>query len=142
MNAASPRTGLSSLPVQAQASIAAAIGQNQRTSHANWQGCVWQFQNPVSRPPSPHAGSDAKHAARGQRRGRPHGDLVIDIRTGETSSRVRPRGVFTERYEVVALPGVERPTALRFRNDEVQRIISVGAWARTGEGEQQSAANH
>jgi hypothetical protein len=42
---------------------------------------------------------------------------------------------------VVALPGVGRPMALGFRNDEVQRMISVGAWATMGEGETQSAQN-
>jgi hypothetical protein len=31
--------------------------------------------------------------------------------------------------------------ALGFRNDEVQRMISVGSWATVGEGEKQSAIN-
>jgi hypothetical protein len=44
-------------------------------------------------------------------------------------------GVVTELYDVVALPGAGRPMALGFRNDEVQRMISVGSWTTAGEGE-------
>ena len=60
---------------------------------------------------------------------------MIDIRTGDTLHWVRLSGVVTELYDVVALPGVVRPMALGFRNDEVQRTISVGPWATVGEGE-------
>jgi len=61
------------------------------------------------------------------------GVLVIDLRTGDTVHWVRLSGVIAELYDVVALPGVERPMALGFRNDEVQRMISVGPWATMGE---------
>jgi uncharacterized protein (TIGR03032 family) len=60
------------------------------------------------------------------------GILVIDLRTGDTPHWVRLSGVVTELYDVVALPGVVRPMALGFRNDEVQRMISVGSWATGG----------
>jgi uncharacterized protein (TIGR03032 family) len=60
------------------------------------------------------------------------GILVIDLRTGDTPHWVRLSGVVTELYDMVALPGVERPMALGFRNDEVQRMISVGSWATGG----------
>ena len=68
------------------------------------------------------------------------GILVIDLRTGDTSHWVRLSGVVTELYDVVALPRVVRPMALGFRNDEVQRMISVGSWA-TGGKEWPSALN-
>jgi hypothetical protein len=42
---------------------------------------------------------------------------------------------------VVALPGVVRPMALGFRNDEVQHMISVGGWATAGAGERESVIN-
>ncbi len=57
------------------------------------------------------------------------GLLAIDLRTGDTVHWVRLSSVVAELYDVVALPGVERPMALGFRNDEVQRMISVGNWA-------------
>jgi hypothetical protein len=60
--------------------------------------------------------------------------LVIDLRTGDTPHWVRLSGVVTELYDVVALPGVGRPMALGFRNDEVQRMISVGSSAAVEEG--------
>ena len=65
---------------------------------------------------------------------------MIDLRTGDTSHWVRLSGVVTELYDVVALPRVVRPMALGFRNDEVQRMISVGSWA-TGGKEWPSALN-
>ena len=58
------------------------------------------------------------------------GILVIDLRTGDTPHWVRLSGVVTELYDVVALPGAERPMALGFRNDEVQRMITVGGGLR------------
>jgi uncharacterized protein (TIGR03032 family) len=54
------------------------------------------------------------------------GILVIDLRTGDTVHWVRLSGVVTELYDVVALPGVGRPMALGFWNDEVRCMITVG----------------
>ncbi|MGH8576455.1 MAG: hypothetical protein ACREXJ_05980, partial [Gammaproteobacteria bacterium] len=65
----------------------------------------------------------------------------IDLRTGDTVHWVRLSSVVAELYDVVALPGVERPMALGFRNDEVQRMISVGPRATVGEGDKPSAHN-
>ena len=51
---------------------------------------------------------------------------VIDLRTGDTAHWVRLDGPVTELYDVVALPGVVRPWALGFKNDEIERLLSVG----------------
>jgi uncharacterized protein (TIGR03032 family) len=51
---------------------------------------------------------------------------VIDLRTGDTVHWVRLDGPVTELYDVAVLPGVVRPWALGFKNDEVERLLSVG----------------
>ena len=70
-------------------------------------------------------------------------EAFYKIRAGQGAEEhwVRLSGVVTELYDVVALPGVVRPMALGFRNDEVQRMISVGSWATVGEEKTQSALN-
>ncbi len=45
---------------------------------------------------------------------------VIDLRTGDVAHWVRVEGVVQELYDVVALPGVVRPTALGFKTDEIR----------------------
>jgi len=51
---------------------------------------------------------------------------VIDLKGGDVVHSLRIEGVVSELYDVVVLPGVRRPTALGFRNDEIRRVISVG----------------
>jgi hypothetical protein len=41
-----PPPGLSSLPIQAQASISAALGRDQRAYHAKREGRAWRLENP------------------------------------------------------------------------------------------------
>ncbi len=41
-----PPAGLSSLPIQAQASISAALGRDQRAYHAKREGRAWRLENP------------------------------------------------------------------------------------------------
>jgi uncharacterized protein (TIGR03032 family) len=53
--------------------------------------------------------------------------LVIDMRTGDTVHWVRFNGVVQELYDVVAIPGVRRPSAIGFRSDEIRRVLTVGA---------------
>ncbi len=53
--------------------------------------------------------------------------LVIDLRTGDTVHWVRFTGVVQELYDVAAIPGVRRPSAIGFRSDEIRRVITVGA---------------
>lgn len=57
----------------------------------------------------------------------PHcGLLVIDLRSGDVVHSLRLEGVVLELYDVVALPGVRRPMAIGFKNDEIRRLITVG----------------
>ena len=54
------------------------------------------------------------------------GLFVVDLRTGEAPHWVRMEGIVTELYDVTALPGVRRPMAVGFVNDEIRRMISIG----------------
>jgi uncharacterized protein (TIGR03032 family) len=54
------------------------------------------------------------------------GLVVIDTRTGDLVHWLRIGGVVQELYDVVALMGVRRPSALGFKTDEVRRVLSVG----------------
>lgn len=51
---------------------------------------------------------------------------VIDMRTGDTVHWLRIEGVVKELYDVVALPGVRRPMAIGFKNDEIRTTLSIG----------------
>ena len=51
---------------------------------------------------------------------------VIDLKRGDVVHSLRIEGVVSELYDVVALPGVRRPTALGFKTDEIRRVISIG----------------
>jgi uncharacterized protein (TIGR03032 family) len=55
------------------------------------------------------------------------GLVVIDTRSGDLVHWLRIGGVINELYDVIALPGVRRPSALGFQTDEVRRVLSVGA---------------
>ncbi len=54
------------------------------------------------------------------------GLLVIDTESGDILHWLRIEGVVEELYDVIALPGVERPMALGFQSDEIHRIITIG----------------
>jgi len=61
-----------------------------------------------------------------QRQAEPRcGLLVIDLRSGDTVHWLRLEGVVQELYDVVALPGVRRPSALGLKTDEIRRTLSV-----------------
>jgi uncharacterized protein (TIGR03032 family) len=50
---------------------------------------------------------------------------VIDLRSGDIVHSLRISGIVEELYDVVVMPGVIRPMALGFVNDEIRRMITV-----------------
>jgi uncharacterized protein (TIGR03032 family) len=54
------------------------------------------------------------------------GIQVIDLRTGDAVHWLRFEGIVSELYDVIPLPGVQRPMALGFKTDEIRRVISIG----------------
>jgi uncharacterized protein (TIGR03032 family) len=55
------------------------------------------------------------------------GLAVIDLATGDMTGWVRIEGVVRELYDVAALPGIARPSAIGFRTDEIRHLISIEA---------------
>lgn len=55
------------------------------------------------------------------------GLYVIDLRTGDIVHWLRIEGFVSELYDVIALPGVVRPSMIGFRSDEIRRTISIEA---------------
>lgn len=53
------------------------------------------------------------------------GLYVIDLKTGDVADWLRLEGFVSELYDVVALPGVVRPSMIGFRSDEIRRTISI-----------------
>ena len=53
------------------------------------------------------------------------GLAVIDLSTGDMTAWVRIEGVVRELYDVAALPGIRRPSAIGFKTDEVKHVISI-----------------
>lgn len=53
------------------------------------------------------------------------GLLVVDTVTGDVAGWVRIEGVVKELYDVAAVPGMRNPSALGFKTDEIQRVITV-----------------
>lgn len=53
------------------------------------------------------------------------GIYVIDTRTGDVVHWLRIEGVVTELYDVLALPNIERPSMIGFRNQEIRRVVSI-----------------
>jgi uncharacterized protein (TIGR03032 family) len=51
---------------------------------------------------------------------------VIDLKTGDVVHGLRISGMVEELYDVVMLPGVQRPMALGFKSDEIRHVITVG----------------
>jgi len=54
------------------------------------------------------------------------GLYVIDLKTGSTPHWLNIEGVVSELYDVITLPGVQRPSMIGFRNDQIRRIITLG----------------
>ena len=53
------------------------------------------------------------------------GLIVVDITSGDTVAWLRIEGIVDELYDVVALPSIQRPSALGFKTDEIERFISI-----------------
>ncbi len=53
------------------------------------------------------------------------GLMVIDLNTGKLAHWVDLKGVVIELYDVQSLPGVVRPQALGFKNDEINRVVAI-----------------
>lgn len=53
------------------------------------------------------------------------GLIAIDLTTGDTVAWVRMEGVVRELYDVAFLPGVRQPSAIGFKTDEINRLISI-----------------
>jgi hypothetical protein len=52
---------------------------------------------------------------------------IIDTKTGDIAHWLRIEGVVTELYDVIALPGIKRPSMIGFRSQEVRRMVSIEA---------------
>jgi uncharacterized protein (TIGR03032 family) len=53
------------------------------------------------------------------------GVAIFDLASGDMAHWVRIEGVVRELYDVAVLPGLQRPSAIGFRTDEVKRVISI-----------------
>jgi uncharacterized protein (TIGR03032 family) len=53
------------------------------------------------------------------------GLAIVDLASGDMVHWVRIEGLVRELYDVAALPGVRRPSAIGFKTDEVNRMISI-----------------
>lgn len=53
------------------------------------------------------------------------GVYVVDTRSGDVVHWLRIEGVVNELYDVVALPGIKRPSMIGFRSQEIRRVVSV-----------------
>ncbi len=54
------------------------------------------------------------------------GVAVIDLRSGDLVHWLRVEGIIEELYDVVTLPGVERPMAIGVVSSEIQRMLTPG----------------
>jgi uncharacterized protein (TIGR03032 family) len=54
------------------------------------------------------------------------GLLVINLKSGDVAHWLRVDGMVRELYDVAVLPQVDRPMALGFKTDEIQRTIAIG----------------
>lgn len=50
---------------------------------------------------------------------------VINLNTGDVVHELRIEGVVQELYDVCVLPGVKRPMAIGFANEEIRRVLSL-----------------
>jgi len=49
---------------------------------------------------------------------------IVDLKSGDAVHWLRIDGVVEELYDVVVLPGVQRPMALGFKTDEIRRVLT------------------
>ena len=54
-----------------------------------------------------------------------YGLMVIDLATGATLHWLKIEGIVHELYDVVALPGIQRPMALGLKTDEIRRLLTI-----------------
>ncbi|MEM9006910.1 MAG: DUF4915 domain-containing protein, partial [Cyanobacteria bacterium P01_F01_bin.86] len=52
------------------------------------------------------------------------GLMVINLNTGQVIHWLRIEGVVEELFDVVVLPGVQRPQSLGFQSDEIERLVT------------------
>ena len=50
---------------------------------------------------------------------------VIDTRTGALTDWIRIKGIITELFDVAVMPGVARPRAIGFKDDEINRVLHL-----------------
>ena len=50
--------------------------------------------------------------------------MVIDLITGNAAHWLDLEGAIKELFDVVVLPGVQKPIALGFKTDEIERVIT------------------
>ncbi len=53
------------------------------------------------------------------------GLMVIDLKTGAIVEWLRLEGTISELYDLQVLPGVQRPMALGFKNDDISRLLTL-----------------
>jgi uncharacterized protein (TIGR03032 family) len=53
------------------------------------------------------------------------GLAIVDLAGGSLAHWLRIEGVVSELYDVAALPGARRPSAIGFKTDEVRRLVSI-----------------
>lgn len=53
------------------------------------------------------------------------GLAIISLTSGDMTHWVRIEGVVRELYDVAVLPGVRRPSAIGFKTDEIDRVLSI-----------------
>lgn len=53
------------------------------------------------------------------------GLMVINLKTGDIAHSATISGIIEEIYDVVALPGIVRPTLLGFKQDTIRRVITI-----------------
>ena len=53
------------------------------------------------------------------------GLIVVDLRTGDVVHSLTLSGVVRELYDVITLPGVQMPSALGFKSDEIRRTLTI-----------------
>ena len=53
------------------------------------------------------------------------GVSIIDLKRGEIIHQLTFEGVVSELYDVVSLPQTKRPSLIGFRNEQIQRTISI-----------------
>ena len=51
--------------------------------------------------------------------------MIIDLKTGAAVHWLKIDGIVNELYDVVALPGVQRPMALGLKTDEIRRLLTI-----------------